>query len=123
MSRSPPAGPFLLFVYGTLMHDGRNHSLLAGQRFLGVARTRPLYRLFDLRMYPGLVHGGGRAVEGELYEVEASRLAVLEALEEAPDLFRLEPAEVEGYTPVYAYFYRRTTDGAPRCAGRWKESP
>jgi gamma-glutamylcyclotransferase (GGCT)/AIG2-like uncharacterized protein YtfP len=119
---TPPADPFVLFVYGTLMHDGRNHALLAGQRFLGPARTLPLYTLFDLGVYPGLVHDGAQSVEGELYEVSASRFPVLEALEEAPGLFRLEPIEVEGRAaPVYAYFYRRTTEGVRRCAERWRQ--
>jgi gamma-glutamylaminecyclotransferase len=124
MSHSPPPpDPFTLFVYGTLMHDGRNHSLLAGQRFLGPARTRPLYALFDLGDHPGLVPDEhGRSIEGELYEVDASRLAALEALEEAPEMFRLEPVEIEGRaTSVFAYFYQRSSDGVPRLEGRWSD--
>ncbi len=107
------------------MHGGRNHSLLAGQRFLGPARTRLLYALLDLGDHPGMVRdGAGRSVEGELYEVDASRLPVLEALEEAPDVFRLEPVEIEGRTAaVYAYFYQRETEGAARWEGRWRVTP
>jgi gamma-glutamylcyclotransferase (GGCT)/AIG2-like uncharacterized protein YtfP len=123
MSTSLPlTDPFTLFVYGTLMRDGRNHALLAGQRYLGPARTRALYVLFDLGDYPGMVrHEEGRLIEGELYEIETSRLPVLEALEEAPSTFRLEPVEIEGRTTeVYAYFYQRSTAGAPRCEGRWR---
>ena len=120
---SPPTAPFTLFVYGTLMRGGRNHHALIGQRFLGLARTRPLYALFDLGPYPGLVRDStGRAVDGELYEVEVRLLSVLDAIEESPSLFRLAPVEIEGCTePAYTYFYQRKTDGAMLCPGRWIE--
>jgi gamma-glutamylcyclotransferase (GGCT)/AIG2-like uncharacterized protein YtfP len=123
MSHSPPPpDPFTLFVYGTLMRDGRNHSLLTGACFLGLAQTRPRYVLFDLGDHPGMVHDrDGRCVEGELYMVAASRLPALDALEEAPDVFRLEPVEIEGRTAAaYAYFYQHRTDGLSRCEGPWR---
>ena len=103
--------PFTLFVYGTLMRGGRNHAALAGQRFLGAARTRPLYTVLDLCNYPGMVRcRHGRSVEGELYAVEARLRPVLDAIEAAPELFRLEPVGIEGQTtPVYAYFYQRSS--------------
>ena len=64
-------GTFTLFVYGTLKRGGCRHAPLACQRFLGEARTAPLYRLYDLGSYPGLVPAdeGGDVVHGELYEV------------------------------------------------------
>jgi gamma-glutamylcyclotransferase (GGCT)/AIG2-like uncharacterized protein YtfP len=114
---------FRLFVYGTLRRDGRRHRHLAGQAFLGVTRTRPLYALLDLGAYPGLIRceDEGQAVEGELYEVSRELLARLDDIEGAPDLFRLGPVEVEGVAgPVHAYFYQRAAAGRPRCAtGRW----
>jgi gamma-glutamylcyclotransferase (GGCT)/AIG2-like uncharacterized protein YtfP len=114
---------FLLFTYGTLMRGGSRHAALAGQRFLGDARTEPRYALLDLGEYPGLVpcEAGGRAVCGELYEVEGRLLPELDALEAAPDWFRLGPVAVVGRAvPVYAYFYQPALHGVPTYAAeRW----
>jgi gamma-glutamylcyclotransferase (GGCT)/AIG2-like uncharacterized protein YtfP len=119
----PPTGTLRLFVYGTLMRGGVRHPPLASQRFLGEVRTRPLYALFHLIDYPGLVRceQGGMIVHGELYDVDVSLLPLLDQLEGAPDLFRLEPVAVEELDgPVYAYFYQRETRGfALYVGGRW----
>jgi gamma-glutamylcyclotransferase (GGCT)/AIG2-like uncharacterized protein YtfP len=113
----------LLFVYGTLMRSGPYHGALAGQRFLRAAVTRPKYLLFDLGAYPGLVlaESDGRAIHGELYEVERRLIPELDRIEGAPGLYLLGPVEIEGEAgPVYAYAYRRPTDGLPIVAGdRW----
>ena len=114
---------FTLFVYGTLMHGGVRHHVLAWQRFLGAVRTHPCYALFDLGAYPGLVHpeDEGRAVFGELYEVAASLIPLLDRIEGTPSLYRLEPVLIEGYSDdVFTYFYQRDTRGFRRCADdRW----
>jgi gamma-glutamylaminecyclotransferase len=113
-----------LFVYGTLMRGGVRHSVLSGQRFLGEARTRPLYALFDLGAYPGLIHRAedGRAIHGELYEVAASLIERLDGMEGAPSLYRLEPIVIDGHSgEVFAYFYQQQTAGLPLCAeDRWR---
>src|SRR5205814_1029562 len=68
-----------LFFYGTLKRGGKNHRLLAGQRFVSPAATAPRYRLFDLGPYPGLVEAaGGVSVRGELWDVTAEYLAPLD---------------------------------------------
>ncbi len=112
-----------LFVYGTLMRGGVRHHVLAGQHFLGRARTLPHYTLFDLGAYPGLVHRTveGQTIHGELYEVEASLIERLDRIEGAPSLFRLEPILVDGYSgEVFAYFYQQSTEGYLLCMdGRW----
>jgi gamma-glutamylcyclotransferase (GGCT)/AIG2-like uncharacterized protein YtfP len=114
---------FLLFVYGTLMRDGCRHAALAGQRFLGEARTEPRYELLDFGEHPGLVRRepGGRAVAGELYEVEEGLRAALDEMEGAPDQFRLGSVAVVGRAgPVYAYFYQPAPHGLPTYeAERW----
>jgi gamma-glutamylcyclotransferase (GGCT)/AIG2-like uncharacterized protein YtfP len=124
MTVGPDLGsPFTLFVYGTLKRDGCRHHVLAGQRFLGTARTRPVYALFDFGDHPGLVAcpAEGQAVEGELYEVAGEQVERLDQIEGAPLLFRLGLVNVEGYEgPVYAYYYQQATDGRPLCPdGRW----
>jgi gamma-glutamylcyclotransferase (GGCT)/AIG2-like uncharacterized protein YtfP len=122
-----PEDPFRLFVYGTLMRGGPRHRALAGQRFLGAARTLPHYTLFDLGAYPGLVASpeGGQAVHGELYEVEAALIPLLDRVEGAPALYRLGPVALEGGDgSAYAYFYRQSTEGYSPCAdGRWENVP
>ena len=114
---------FLLFVYGTLKRGGPRHHVLRGQRFLRDAVTRPKYLLFSLGAYPGLVvaEKDGRAIHGELYEVERRLIPRLDKIEGAPELYRLEPVEVEGESAaVAAYVYRRPTDGYALCEeNRW----
>lgn len=105
------------------MRGGVRHRVLARQRFLGAARTRPLYALFDLRAYPGLVHRAedGRAIHGELYEIDASLIAQLNEMEGAPRLYRLEPILIDGHPgDVFAYFYQQGTEGFSLCSeDRW----
>ncbi|HEX5270984.1 MAG TPA: NTP transferase domain-containing protein [Gemmataceae bacterium] len=123
LRRSFAEGTFTLFVYGTLKRGGVRHGVLAGQRFLREAVTRPKYLLFDLGDYPGLVVAdrGGRAIQGELYEVKRRLIPALDATEEAPDVYRLLPVEIEGEASlVLTYIYQRPVAGRPLCArGRW----
>lgn len=106
------------------MRGGMRNRVLAGQRFLGEARTRPQYVLFDLGAYPGLVLSAeeGRAIHGELYEIDAGLITRLDRIEGAPSLFRLGPVRIDGYPgDVFAYFYQPATEGSPRCAvDRWQ---
>lgn len=124
MIESQADGVLILFVYGTLMRGGVPHRVLANQRFLGEACTLPHYALFDLSAYPCLVHSAaeGRAIHGELYEIDASLIARLDSIEGAPSLFRLEPILIEDYTgDVFAYFYQQDTEGFLLCKeNRWK---
>ncbi len=110
------ASTFRLFVYGTLMRDGCRSAMLEQQRFLGPARTRPLYRLLDLGEYPGLVaaDADGWPIEGELYEVHAGLLPVLDRVEGAPWLFRLDLVELEQPAElVLAYLYQQGSSATP----------
>ncbi len=114
---------FLLFVYGTLKRGGVRHHVLRGQRFLREARTRPKYLLFDFGTHPGMVvaDGDGRAIHGELYEVERGLIPELDQIEGAPEEYRLAPVEVEGEAAaVAAYFCRLVTDSRALCEDdRW----
>jgi gamma-glutamylcyclotransferase (GGCT)/AIG2-like uncharacterized protein YtfP len=114
----PVGHTFRLFVYGTLKRGGVRHHVLAGQSFLGDARTRPFYNLFDFTEHPALVNviSDGRRIHGEMYRVATSLLGVLDEMEDAPHLFRLEAIEIEGSSePVFAYLYQRSTQGWPLC--------
>ncbi len=111
-----------LFVYGTLQRGQANHGYLAGQTFLGTARTLPRYRLYDAGAHPCLVRDDeeGQAVLGELWQIEDRLLPALDQLEEAPHLFERARIAVEGTAgPVVSYFYRGKLDGMADAGGAW----
>lgn len=115
------SGSWILFVYGTLKRGCRSHALLAGQEFLGVARTAPRYRLYRRQKYPCLVEAAeGLAIRGELWRVDAATLKRLDEYEGAPTLFARKPIVIEGRDePVLAYFFNESTAELADCGG-WK---
>jgi gamma-glutamylaminecyclotransferase len=75
-----------LFVYGTLKRGFPLHAVgLSGQRFVGMYRTVVNYPMVVAGPWftPMMLNEPGRGlrVYGELYEVENSRLAALDAIE------------------------------------------
>ncbi len=114
-----------LFVYGTLMSGDVRSCYLRGQSFLSQARTLPKYRMLNVGGYPGLIldERQGRAIEGELYEVDSSTLAILDEVEGVADgLYRRKTVELEipaMASQVETYFYARETTGLADCGCRW----
>ncbi len=102
----------LLFVYGTLKRGCRNHHHLAGQTFVGAARTAPGYCLHDLGGYPGLAASPSdqEGVVGEVWSIDPAARQRLDAFEgvreglyhRASIALRLPFADqaVEAYFPV-----------------------
>ncbi|MBM3865165.1 MAG: gamma-glutamylcyclotransferase [Verrucomicrobia bacterium] len=116
----------LLFVYGTLQRGRVNHGQLAGQRYLGPARTVPGFRLHDLGGYPGLVPHPATpiGVTGEVWAVEAAALARLDAFEGVGEgLYRRGSvplaAPYEGEV-VEAYFPLADVSGRPVVGETWR---
>lgn len=118
-----------LFLYGTLKRGCGNHHYMAGQRFIDVARTAPLYRLVSMGTYPGMVlaevAGQGRGIEGEVWEVDEEclrRLDILEGIEEGEYAYEvvplLPPFDAE---TVHGYRYLRPVDGCPDIGSAWVE--
>lgn len=115
-----------LFIYGTLKRGCSNHHYMAGQRFIGPARTTPLYRLVSMGGYPGMISSEpGRCIEGELWEVDDAclkRLDVLEGVEEGEYAYEvvplLPPFDAE---TVWGYRYLRPVDGRPDIGSCWRE--
>ncbi|MDP3069170.1 MAG: gamma-glutamylcyclotransferase family protein [Opitutaceae bacterium] len=96
-----------LFVYGTLKRGCCNHHHLAGQRFIGPARTVPGYRLYDLGGYPGLAAApDDRAgVVGEVWSVNLACLRELDLFEGVHEgLYRRDPV------PLIAPFAAKKID-------------
>jgi len=115
----------LIFVYGTLKRDGSNHHYLEGQRFVGRAVTKPLYRLYDLGGYPGMVADPelGSPIEGEVWDVDRGCLQRLDELEDvdggeyAREVIPLE-APFSG-DEIQGYRYLRSVAGCRDLGASW----
>jgi gamma-glutamylcyclotransferase (GGCT)/AIG2-like uncharacterized protein YtfP len=114
----------VLFVYGTLKRGLCNHALLAGQQFVGEARSLPHYRLYDSGPYPCLVEDPQRgvAVRGEIWRVDEATLAHLDEFECVQHLFDRREIHIENLAgPVFAYFYQGDVSGLKECDDTWPE--
>jgi gamma-glutamylcyclotransferase (GGCT)/AIG2-like uncharacterized protein YtfP len=117
---APSATTFLL-VYGTLKH-GQNHDYyLACQEFIGPAQTTPKYKLFDTGSHPCMVETseGDRAINGEIYAVDADALGRQDFHEgcprfssarpsRCPDITKFKATAIEGR---FGYSRRWTANG------------
>ena len=117
----------LVFVYGTLKRGCSNHHFLAGQKFVGEARTAPGFRLFDLGSHPGMVVRADdqQGVTGEIWEIDAPCLKRLDALEGiAEDMYRrkvvplLPPFADRG---IEGYVYPHDVKGRREVGATWRE--
>ena len=115
-----------VFVYGTLKRGGGNHSFLAGQQFLGAARTPPGFTLYLLGDYPGMVPAAGdqAGVTGEVWAVDDACLARLDELEgvdeglyERVSIKLLVPYADQ---PIETYLYLRSLDGRPALGAEFR---
>jgi gamma-glutamylcyclotransferase (GGCT)/AIG2-like uncharacterized protein YtfP len=114
-----------LFVYGTLKRGHSRARHLAGQRFLGEARTVSRYRLYDCGRYPGLVPAAeGLAIEGEVWDVTEACLRVLDDVDGvAAGLYQRGLVQLEApfdTQPVETYFFQQSITGLADCSPRWE---
>lgn len=117
----------VIFVYGSLKRGYALHHLLSTATWLGTARTQPLYRLFDLGSYPGLIEWpDGTEVAGELYEVTAEQLKTLDEAEGVDEglyarrPIRLQPTRAgTAIEHAEAWFWLHPVAGCRDCAGQW----
>lgn len=113
----------LIFVYGTLKRGYVRHFALAGQRYLGEAKTRPRYRMVNLGSYPALIEAGASAIAGELWEVDGACLALLDEIESVADsYYRRGPvalAPPHDDLSVEAYFYDSDVSDLPDHGESW----
>jgi gamma-glutamylaminecyclotransferase len=115
----------LVFVYGTLKRGGENHRFLAGQTYVGPARTAAGYRLYRLSGYPGMVadEGDASGVAGEIWAVDEPTLRQLDEFE-GVDEGLYERTSVRLRAPfdreqVETYLYRRSIEGRTALEGEW----
>jgi len=117
----------LLFVYGTLKRGGCNHHHLAGQTFIGQARTRPGFTLYDLGGYPGIVADSAdtHGVIGEVWSVVPAALAALDVFEGVHEgLYRREPLPLLppfAERRIDAYVAALPVAGRPVVGAEWRE--
>jgi gamma-glutamylaminecyclotransferase len=114
-----------VFVYGTLKRGGANHHFLAGQEYVGPARTGPGFTLYELEGYPGMVASpeDRDGVSGEVWSVDEACLAQLDLLEGTAEGLYLR-AVVPLERPfagrrVEGYLYLRSVAGRRRVGGLW----
>lgn len=111
-----------LFVYGSLLSGEPNHGLLSRARFLMEAETEAGFELRDLGEYPGLVQGGSQAVIGEVYEVDAELLALLDEFEDHPTFYCRTNIVLAGGVAAETYLLRaEQVQDCPRVeSGNWR---
>ncbi|MGI0012505.1 MAG: gamma-glutamylcyclotransferase family protein [Nitrososphaera sp.] len=98
-----------IFVYGSLKKGFGNHGLLAisNSKFLGSAKTHPIFTMVDFGTFPGCLINGETAIHGEVYEITDEVLAWLDKLEGHPNFYRrVEISSTLG--PVWMYVLSRT---------------
>ncbi|MFT3869395.1 MAG: gamma-glutamylcyclotransferase family protein [Nibricoccus sp.] len=114
-----------VFVYGTLKHGGSNHHLMAGQQFIAIAKTEPLYKLYSIGAYPGMVDvpTNGNPIEGEIWAVDADCLAKLDRLEGLDEgLYKRVPIRLQppnNVSMVEGYLYLPSIAGRRDCGTYW----
>jgi len=109
-----------LFVYGTLRagHPNSARFGLDGKAPC-VSNVKLMgHQLFDLGWYPGIRPGAGYVV-GDLFDVEDSQWAELDAYEGVPSLYTRETVSVGGFSGVQVYIYHADINKQPIASGDW----
>ncbi|MGF1714822.1 gamma-glutamylcyclotransferase [Photobacterium chitinilyticum] len=95
-----------VFVYGTLRTGQSNHSFLGKASKLGACQLVSGYSLFNLGCYPGAKKSisSHTPLYGEVYDVDSNTMALLDQLEEYPELYTRELVDTEfGAAWIYLY--------------------
>ncbi len=114
----------LVFVYGTLKRGGSNHHWLAQAIYMGEGISCERYALYQgADPWPYMVEDQTcYPVQGELYAVMQNELALLDELEECPQLYVRKQIGVQMATGAviqpWAYFSVHT-EGSLLVAGCW----
>lgn len=109
-----------IFVYGTLMNGQPAHHYLENARFLGEF-ILDQYAIYDLGYYPGIKPDEDHTVIGEVYEIDADMLPVMDRYEGEGSLYDRVEVSVRnesGTVSAYVYVYRGEINGEPM-EGRW----
>ena len=114
-----------LFVYGTLLEGEANAGLLAGLPRKSASIEGRLW--MAPAGYPALVVGSGATIAGELVEVDAARLKVLDVLEGVPNLYarakhdvRTKSGTVSAFVYVITEHEARARNYRPLTTRDWR---
>ncbi|EKQ9978470.1 gamma-glutamylcyclotransferase [Cronobacter sakazakii] len=106
-----------IFVYGSLRRKQGNSHWMTNAQWLGDYDIEN-YQLFSLGHYPGAVPGEGSVV-GEVYRIDATTLAELDALRTARVEYKRQLIQTP-YGSAWMYVYQRPTEGLTRIeSGNW----
>ncbi len=114
-----------MFVYGTLMRGESRHDALRDQVFVKETVTEPLYRLYLIEDYPGLVDavdGAGVSIVGEIWSVDQTNLKQLDSIEcTESGLYERRKIQLAGSIPVAdAWFYLQNLDRLTEIGTNWR---
>lgn len=95
-----------VFVYGTLKSGGSIRGLENfgdGAVIVGRAKTTyPDYHMVDLGSFPGVLMGGTKHIQGEVWEVSDDVAEQLDAIEGYPEFYNKVPTETsQGKAMMY----------------------
>ena len=97
-----------IFVYGSLRRKQGNRHWMTNAQWLGDHSVSD-YQLYSLGHYPGAVPGVG-TVHGEVYRIDASTLAELDALRTKAGEYARHLIQTP-YGSAWMYVYQRPVEG------------
>jgi gamma-glutamylcyclotransferase (GGCT)/AIG2-like uncharacterized protein YtfP len=118
-----PERTHLFFFYGTLKKGQCRNGVLSEQEYIGPAKTKPNYLMYNCGSFPALVEvaeGEGKEIEGELWRVKDSLIPVLDRIEGAPWLYKLNNVRTDVEGEVKTYLYQQDTSRLRECGVLWK---
>lgn len=117
-----------IFVYGTLLRGFGNYDrLLKGRStFVKEAETSPIFTMWNLGSFPGVVNKGYTAIKGEIHEVSDDVLRDLDRLEGHPNFYVRTPLRTADGDDceIYLLSSRWDNDERPQAeipSGSWRE--
>lgn len=106
-----------IIVYGSLRRKQGNSHWMTNAQWLGDHQIEG-YVLYNLGLYPGVIPGEGQ-VYGEVYRIDASTLAELDALRTRGDEYKRQLISTP-YGSAWLYVYQRSVAGRQRIMnGDW----
>ncbi len=111
----------LIFVYGSLLSNMHNSSILSSSDLLGKCTTDPLFDMMDLGSFPALLLDGSTPILGEVYSVSEAVYERVEWLEGYPSFYNRTPVTTPyGEAEVYYIPRKENFSGTLVESGDWK---
>jgi gamma-glutamylcyclotransferase (GGCT)/AIG2-like uncharacterized protein YtfP len=119
---------FLIAVYGCLRKGLSMHGYLSSNSvYIGMYDTDPIYDMYSIKSFPGLVKRGNTSIRMEVYEITEGVLDNIDGLEGVSSIhddlsmFLRELVETP-YGDAYIYFYNEEVKNRVKVdCGDWVE--